>query len=122
MKKLLVTLSAVILLSGCATITDTINKYWPRSHDPVMFQQLVKLDISVDKVNCEAPAWGESIVLAGELERYTKWRKDPQHVNIEGLQKHLDKLNTNNNPTFCKLGKKTASLRIQATKKAWEGR
>jgi uncharacterized protein YceK len=47
MKHLL--LVAVIALSGCSTIKE----YWPRPHDPVMFNQLVAVDLAVEKQNCE---------------------------------------------------------------------
>jgi hypothetical protein len=46
MKKLLALLF-VISLSGCTTI-DTVKKYWPRDHDPVMFNQLVTASIAID--------------------------------------------------------------------------
>lgn len=116
MKHLL--LIAVISLSGCSTIKE----YWPKPHDPVMFNQLVAVDLAIEKQNCEKPTWTEVHPIAEQLATYTEWRKDPQATNLRGLEKHVDRMNKGGSKTFCELGKKTAKQRIEAAKTAWEGR
>ena len=115
--KYLVALSLVVL-SGCSTIKE----YWPRPHDPVMFDTLVRVDIAVEQVNCEKPDWAVAQVEATKLARYTEWRSDPQRENIKGLAAHTERMAKSTNKVFCELGKKTAAQRIQAAKSAWEGR
>ena len=116
MKHLL--LVAVIALSGCSTIKE----YWPRPHDPVMFNQLVAVDLAVEKQNCEKPTWIEVHPIADQLAKYTEWRQDPQATNLRGLEKHVERMSTGGSKTFCEIGKKTAKQRIDAAKSAWEGR
>jgi hypothetical protein len=116
MKHLL--LVAVIALSGCSTIKE----YWPRPHDPVMFNQLVVVDLAVEKQNCEKPTWIEVHPIADQLAKYTEWRQDPQATNLRGLEKHVERMSKGGSKTFCEIGKKTAKQRIDAAKSAWEGR
>jgi hypothetical protein len=116
MKHLL--LIAVIALSGCSTIKE----YWPRPHDPVMFNQLVAVDFAVEKQNCEKPTWSEVHPIADQLAKYSEWRHDPQATNLRGLEKHVERMSKGGSKTFCEIGKKTAKQRIDAAKSAWEGR
>lgn len=118
MKKVLLVAATVIALSGCSTI----QKYWPRDHDPVMFDHLVTLEVKLDAVDCKNPQWYGVVYNAEVLDRYTTWREDPQAENMQGLSKHIKKLSTSINPTFCELGKKTAKQRINAAMSAWKGR
>lgn len=108
-------------ISGCAAV-DTVKKYWPRDHDPVMFNKLVELSVKIEKINCDQPDWSQAVQIAETLDRYAEWRKDPQKDNIKGLYKHTQKMSAGGSKTFCELGKKTADQRIQAAKTAWEGR
>lgn len=108
----------IISLAGCSTV----KKYWPRDHDPVMFNQLVELDRILESVNCEGPDWIVMEMSAAHLSRYTQWRQDPQAENIKGLHAHAIRMGKGGSKTFCELGKKTAAQRIQAAKSAWEGR
>jgi hypothetical protein len=117
MKKIILA-AALLALSGCSTI----QKYWPRDHDPVAFHQLVKLDIAVEHVDCEQPNWTRAVTLSTALARNTEWRGDPQAENLAGLRQHTVKMSENSNKTFCEFGKKTAQQRINAVKSAWEGR
>ena len=120
MKKLLVLLS-ITLLSGCSTMNN-LQKYWPRPHDPIMFGYLVSTDIEISKVDCEKSNWSNVITYTEQLAKYTEWRNDPQQDNIKGLHSHAIKMNSGASKTFCELGKKTASQRVNATKTAWEKR
>jgi hypothetical protein len=120
MKKLLVIFFAVSL-SGCATV-DTIKKYWPRDHDPVMFNTLVEINLAINDVNCEQPNWANAQELSRKLATYTEWRRDPQSENIKGLFLHTQRMSKGGSKMFCELGKKTAVQRIAAARSAWETR
>ena len=117
MKKTIL-IASILLLSGCSTI----SKFWPRDHDPVMFNQLVSLDINIDKQDCLKPNWVAIKQDAEQLARYTELRNDPQSTNIRKLQQHIVKLSESKNEVFCKLGKDVAKQRINAVSTAWKGR
>ena len=105
---------ALILVTGCSLL--------PRAHDPVMFGQLVTVDITIRKVDCDRPDWKTAVIQTQHLAQYATWRADPQAANLDGLHKHTERMNQGGSKTFCELGKKTAAGRIQAAKTAWEGR
>jgi hypothetical protein len=118
----LITLSILVLaLSGCATV-DTVKKYWPRAHDPVMFNNLVDISLAIDDVDCEKPDWSSAQILSRRLALYTQWRGDPQAENIKGLHNHTERMGRGGSKAFCELGKKTAAQRIAAARSAWETR
>jgi hypothetical protein len=117
MKKIIL-VSALIGLTGCSTI----QKYWPRDHDPVAFQQLVNIDIAVEQINCEHPDWALAVQTTQQLAKNAEWREDPQAENLKGLHQHVVKMSGNSNKTFCEFGKQTAQQRINAVRSAWAGR
>lgn len=119
--KIISTLIISLTLSGCASV-DTIKKYWPRKHDPVMFDHLVTLSISVERIDCENPDWSHIVEVSNHLSRYAAWRGDPQADNLKGLLNHAERMSNGGSKTFCTLGKKTATQRIEAARSAWEGR
>lgn len=119
--RLVTILLVTSLLSGCAAV-DTVKKYWPKAHDPVMFNQLVAVDLAIEQQNCDSPSWDKVIPMTANLARYTEWRRDPQAENIKGLHNHIERMNKGGSKVFCELGKRTARQRIEATKSAWEGR
>ena len=119
MKQLLVV--TAILLSGCSTIQD-IKQYWPRDHDPVMFNHLVTTDIAINHIDCDRPDWATAHRNAEVLAQYAEWRKDPQTANMKGLAAHTERMARGGSKVFCELGKKTAGQRIEAAKSAWQGR
>lgn len=119
MKKLLVVL--VIALSGCSSI-QSIKEYWPRDHDPVMFNNLIRVEFNIAHIDCEKPDWNPAIAEAEMLSKYTEYRGDPQRKNIKGLYEHTVRMNKGGSKTFCELGKKTAQQRINAAMAAWKGR
>lgn len=119
MKKLLVITAA--LLTGCSTFQD-LAQYWPRDHDPVMFNHLVTTDLAIAHVDCDKPDWTNSHRNAEVLAQYAEWRKDPQASNLKGLVAHTERMAKGGSKAFCELGKRTASQRINATKSAWQGR
>jgi hypothetical protein len=120
MKKVVLIL-IVGLLTGCSTI-DGIKKYWPKSHDPVMFNQLVAADLAIENQNCEAPAWKDVAPITAQLARYAEWRSDPQTENLKGLNAHVERMAKGGSKMFCEIGKKTGRQRIEAAKSAWGGR
>jgi hypothetical protein len=115
------TLIAVVLLTGCSTIKD-LSTYWPRDHDPVMFNHLVTTDIAVKHIDCERPDWTSAHRNAEVLAQYAEWRRDPQTENMKGLAAHTKRMAQGGSKTFCELGKKTATQRIEAARTAWQGR
>jgi hypothetical protein len=119
MKQLLIV--SVLCLSGCSTI-DTIKTYWPKAHDPVMFNHLVTTDLAIKKVDCEKADWSDAQRNAEVLAQYTEWRNDPQTANVKGLLAHTERMSKGGSKTFCELGKKTAAQRIEAARSAWQGR
>jgi hypothetical protein len=119
--KILVAVIVAFILNGCAAVA-TVQKYWPRKHDPVMFDHLVTLSISVEQVNCEKPDWSNIVEVSNHLSRYSQWRGDPQADNLKGLLNHAERMSHGGSKMFCELGKKTATQRIEAAKSAWEGR
>jgi hypothetical protein len=120
MKKYILILS-FLALSGCSVV-EKVKEYWPRPHDAALFEYLVKTKINIEEIDCEVQDWSKSVDNAKFLYNYTEWRGDPQRTNLKGLYNHTVKMNKGGSKVFCELGKNTALQRINATKKAWEGR
>jgi len=116
--RILAVVLTITLLTGCSTI----KKYWPRAHDPVMFDHLVAASVAVENVDCTKPDWSIAIIESHHLARYAGWRQDPQLDNLKGLEAHTERMSKGGSKMFCELGKKTALQRIDAAKSAWEGR
>lgn len=114
----LIILFLSVSLAGCTTA----KKYWPRDHDPVMFDRLVMTSIYVDFVDCEKANWERVVSHSRQLARYAEWRGDPQAENLAGLYKHAEHMSKGGSKVFCELGKDTAMHRINAVRSAWEGR
>ena len=109
-----------MMLTGCSTV----QKYWPRAHDPVLVDRWVTVEIAVNAVDCTTPtgAWAQAIPASQHLYVLADFRADPQTENLRGLWLHTQKMNTTANKTFCELGKKTAQGRLAAARSAWAGR
>jgi len=112
--KRLILVGVLSILAGCSLL--------PRAHDPVMFGQLVTVDITIRKVDCDRPDWTTAVIQTQHLAQYTEWRQDPQAENLAGLHRHAERMSAGGSKTFCELGKRTAAGRIAAAKTAWEGR
>jgi hypothetical protein len=113
------------LITGCSTIqsgVDTVKKYWPRDHDPVMFDKVVEINIAIENLNCESPDYTELVPKVIRLARYSELRNDPQAENLKGLEAHVLKLRSSTNKIFCELGKKTALQRLDVAINAWRKR
>ena len=117
MKKTILAI-CLLTLTGCSTI----QKYWPRDHDPVAFGQLVDVSLALDTVDCKNPNWIYVVNTSARIAKNAQWRDDPQADNLMGLHNHATKMNQGGSETFCELGKKTAQQRIDAVKSAWSGR
>lgn len=113
---------AVLFLSTALVGCSSIQKYWPRDHDPVMFDRLVTLDLLIEKVNCEAPDWTAIEQYSESLAKYSEWRNDPQAENIKGLHLHAQRMTKGGSKTFCELGKNTALQRIETVRSVWKAR
>ena len=120
MYKIIAAVLVGLTLSGCSTI----QKYWPRAHDPQLVRMWVDTKVSLDQVDCSAEdrKWKPVVEHSDKLATYTEFRKDPQSENMRGLAKHAEKMNQGGSKTFCELGKKTADGRLSAARTAWEGR
>lgn len=113
MKKLL--LAAVVVLSGCAVI-------FPKPHDPVMFDQVVAIDIKVNQVNCSNKDWGDLLSRVHHLKVYTELREDPQAKAVAQLEEALLKAYNSKNEKFCDSILKLNKTRISVIEDAWKGR
>jgi hypothetical protein len=116
MKKLLII--SVICLSGCSTISSL----WPKSHDPVMFDNLVLTKIAVDKLNCDDKNWSDAENKIHHLAVYADLRKDPQAQAIIQLQEAVGKARDSKNKLFCENVLKINRTRIDVVVDAWRGR
>jgi uncharacterized protein YceK len=116
MKKLL--LITLFALSGCSTITSLL----PRDHDPVMFDQIVSVKLSVDKLNCDDKNWSDVESKIQHLKLYTELRKDPQAQSIAQMQEALGKAKASDKKLFCESILKINKTRIDVIADAWRGR
>lgn len=105
----------VVMLSGCAII-------FPKPHDPVMFDQIVAIQIKVNQVNCSNKDWGDLMDRVHHLKVYTSLRGDPQAPAIAQLQEALLKAQNSKNEKFCDSILKLNKTRIEVVEDAWKGR
>ena len=113
------------LVTGCSTIqsgVDTVKKYWPRDHDPVMFERALSLSIDIEAIDCDKPEFNDLIFKSMFLARYAELRRDPQTENLKGLHQHFEKLKSNPKKIFCTFGKTTAKDRISVVITSWSKR
>lgn len=108
-------LSLLLLIGGCSII-------FPKPHDPTMFDQIVSIDIAVNKISCSNKEWGDLLDRTEHLKVYTELRNDPQAPAIAQLHEALQKANTSKNDKFCESVININKVRIQAIEKAWKGR
>lgn len=113
MKKFL--LGFIVVLSGCSIIL-------PRPHDPVMFDQVVAIQIGANKANCATKEWGDLLDRVHHLKVYTELRKDPQAQSVAQLEEALLKAYNSKNEKFCDSILKINRTRIEVIEDAWKGR
>ena len=116
MKKLI--FITVLCLSGCSTITSL----WPKPHDPVMFDQIVSVKLSVDKLSCDDKNWTDAENKIQHLKVYSELRSDPQATSIAQLQEAINKAKKSDNKLFCESILKINKTRIDVVVDAWKGR
>lgn len=112
--KILIAALAVVI-SGCSVIL-------PRPHDPVMFDQIVAIQIGTNKANCSTKEWGDLLDRVHHLKVYTELREDPQAKSVAQLEEALLKAYNSKNEKFCDSILKLNRTRIQVVEDAWKGR
>jgi len=113
-----------IMLSSCSL--SSITNLLPRDHDSYMVGHWTYAKLSLDRVDCSyevgSRGWIYVVEQTEALAVYTSFRDDPQAKNMQGLNKHANKMLKGGSQKFCELGVKTANGRLNAAKKAWSGR
>ena len=118
MKKLLIL--TVVLLQGCSIAA--LTTLWPKPHDPVMFDQVVSVKLSVDKLNCDDKNWTEAEYKIQHLKVYAELRNDPQATSIAQLGDAIQKAADTKSEVFCEDILKINKARIEVVADAWKGR
>lgn len=108
----------ILLLSGCTTIKEL----WPRAHDPILADYIIRAGIAIESEDCAKPNWSSVEQITRPLSEYAELRQDPQRINLTGLNAHINRLNQGGSKMFCELGRNTALQRIKAAKSAVESR
>jgi len=119
MKKFILLL-VVLCLNGCSVMA--ISALWPKPHDPVMFDQVVSVKLSVDKLSCDDKNWTDAETKIQHLKVYTELRKDPQAQSIAQLEEAIGKAKKSDNKLFCESILKINKTRIDVVVDAWKGR
>ena len=118
MKKIIVVLS-IVYLTGCSTIASL----WPKPHDPVAFDNLVYIQVDLNKATCAEPKnWDNLLDRVHHLKIYTKLRNDPQAPAVASLEEALLKAYNSKNEKFCDSILKLNKTRIEVVQDAWKGR
>lgn len=113
MKKLLA-LSLVVMLNGCAAITE----YWPRSHDSDLAVMFVDAKMAVDTLDCKhADNWDEAMFLTKRMSTYANFRQDPQSANANNAVENLGKARLSVNA--CDRYLNVVKLRLDVIAKSW---
>jgi hypothetical protein len=114
MKKLIAGI-ALVVLTGCSFIM-------PKPHDPVMFDRLVEVKLSVDKLNCVDRDWKTTFSKVEQLKTYATLRKDPQAQALGDLEEALKKAQASSNEKFCEGVLKLQKTRVEIITNVWRGR
>jgi hypothetical protein len=107
---------ASIFLTGCSIIL-------PKPHDPVMFDQMVGIKITLNNTKCAGDKnWDSLFDKVERLKVYTQLRQDPQAKSVDDLQVALKKAHSSANPIFCESVLKVNRVRVDTIADAWRGR
>ena len=118
MMKLINSVLLVVVLSGCSTI----QKYWPRAHDPALAQSFVTTKLAIEKLQCDTrDGFEEADRNARWLEAYATFRDDPQLESTKGLVTTINKAWASSDKV-CEHWVKLTKERLQVLDKAWSGR
>ena len=118
MKNLINSVLLVVLLTGCSTV----QKYWPRPHDPALAQAFISTKLVVDNLDCaDKSDWSLAEYQVHWLNEYAMFRDDPQKDNTKGLEEGLQKAK-DASPKACEIWLNLAKQRLVVLNKAWSGR
>jgi hypothetical protein len=108
-------LIAVMFLTGCSVIL-------PIKHDSALFDNLVKVKVAVNKLNCDNKDWTDAQGKIEHLKVYSEMRNDPQADAVGKLGEAIEKAKQSNNKTFCESVLRINKTRIDVIGDAWRGR
>lgn len=116
--KILITSILVLGLTGCGTI----EKYWPRDHDPALVTAFVNVDTKLDKVQCGTKQGLDDVISDADwLNRYATFRKDPQKDATKTLLDNLKKAKSSSEAA-CVRWVNLSKISMKVIQKSWEGR
>lgn len=119
MKKLINSVLIVISLSGCTTV----QKYWPRPHDPALAQAYISAKIGVDEIDCtDKSDWSTVEYQARWLNEYARFRSDTQQESTQAIVDNLTKARVTASPKACEIWLNLVKQRLVVLDKAWSGR
>jgi hypothetical protein len=108
-------LALIVLLSGCSLL--------PKQHDPVMFDNLVSVKISVENLSCDRKDnWDRVIGKVHHMAVYSELRNDPQSKSVYELEDALGKAKTTTSKIVCDDILVINKERINVISKVWSGR
>ena len=87
-----------------------------------MFDQIVSVKLSVDKLSCDDKNWTDTENKIQHLKIYSELRNDPQATSISQLQEAIAKAKKSDNKLFCESILKINKTRIDVVVDAWKGR
>lgn len=119
MKNLINSVLLVVLLTGCSTV----QKYWPRPHDPALARSFVSTKIGIERIECsDKEDWAEVEYEARFLKEYAEFRDDPQKENTVAIVENLKKAKDTSSIKACDIWLNLAKQRLVVLNKAWSGR
>ena len=119
--KIIISLSLITLLSGCAVI-DKVTQLWPRDHDSAMVSKYVDLATSLEKASCDnKSSFDEPIKLAEWLNKYSEFRSDPQTISTTNVVTNLKKAKESSEAA-CKRWMNLANINMKNLKESWSAR
>lgn len=119
MKNLINSVLLVVLLTGCATV----QKYWPRAHDPALAQSYVSTKLGVTDLSCsDKTNWTKTESEARWLKEYAEFRDDPQKDSAAAIVENLTKAKNTESEKACEIWLNLVKQRLVVLNKAWSGR
>lgn len=107
----------VVSLSGCSVLD-----LWPRDHDPALVTKYVDLQVSLEKATCESKqSFDEPIRNADWLDKYAKFRGDPQVISTTNVLTNLKKAKEASDAA-CKRWLNLANINMKNIKESWSAR
>ena len=108
-----------VMMTGCATI----QKYWPRPHDPALAQSYVTTKLGIESISCDDKTnWSNVEYQARWLQEYTEFRNDPQKESAAAVVINLKKAKDTSSEKACNIWLDLVKQRLVVLNKAWSGR